>query len=161
MNPLGAAAQPSRPVGCAGVQQKGGLSIRCIGRIHPHAALSTSVVFPMGTKGPFSVEQGRELVAALGIPADVRTSAHYSDDPEGFKRRLLAGRTQIVLHKSSPAYGHFFALVPRKRGKEVELFDSESKQGGSIREYLHSGGNTTAPWGGWAARSTSCAAYRR
>ena len=69
--------------------------------------------------GPFSVSQGNDLAARLGIPADVGTAAVFSDDPGGFKRRLLAGRSQIVLWKSRPMYGHFFALVPRKGGREV------------------------------------------
>ena len=106
----------------------------------------------VGTQGPFSIQQARALVKGLGIPADVAPAAIHSDDPEGFKRRLRAGRAQIVLHKSSPSYGHYFALVPRKGGKQVELFDSETKGAGNINEYLHRGGNYNGPVG-WMGRA--------
>ena len=86
--------------------------------------------------GPFSVEQGNALAAQLGIPADVGTAAVFSDDVGGFKKRLLAGRSQIMLWKSRPMYGHFFALVPRKGGREVEIYDSQAARGETLRDYL-------------------------
>ena len=86
--------------------------------------------------GPFSVESGNALAAQLGIPADVGTAAAFSDDVGGFLARLRAGRSQIVLWKSRPMYGHFFALVPRKGGRELEIYDSQAARGETLRDYL-------------------------
>ena len=107
--------------------------------------------------GPFSVTQGNDWAARLGIPADVGTAAVFSDDPGGFKRRLLAGRSQIVLWKSRPMYGHFFALVPRKGGREVEVYDSQAAGGEeTLRDYLDGrrGDKRNGP-PGWLGRVVS------
>ena len=105
--------------------------------------------------GPFSVEQGNALAAQLGIPADVGTAAVFSDDVGGFKKRLLAGRSQIMLWKSRPMYGHFFALVPRKGGREVEIYDSQAARGETLRGYLEGkrGTRLNGPPVGWGRRS--------
>ena len=106
--------------------------------------------------GPFSVEQGSALAAQLGIPADVGTAAVFSDDVGGFKKRLLAGRSQIMLWKSRPMYGHFFALVPRKGGREIEIYDSQAARGETARDYLDGkrGDKLNGP-PGWLGRALS------
>ena len=102
--------------------------------------------------GPFSVAQGNALAKRLGIPADVKTAAAAADSPRAFARRLLGGRTQILLWKSRPAYGHFFALVPRKGGQEIELYDSQAERGETRGDYLDGGGPLNGP-PGWLGRT--------
>ena len=63
--------------------------------------------------GPYSVAQVRQMGEALGIPVDVQTAAVASDDTEGFGERLLEGRPQVLLVKSSPTFGHYILLMGR------------------------------------------------
>ena len=105
----------------------------------------------MTTKGfgPYSVEVARELSKHLGLKSDVGTAASFSDDPVGFQRRLLEGRPQIVLHKSSPSYGHWF-LIHRLPSGAIEVFDSQATGGETLDELLmgdqDNGYNGPAGW---------------
>ena len=89
----------------------------------------------MAGPGPFSVEEGKELIKQLGLQADIGTAAVFSDDPAGFVSRLLAGRPQIVLWKSRPTYGHF-VLLHRLPSGDFEFFDSQASNGETLDEFL-------------------------
>ena len=78
--------------------------------------------------GPFSIEQGRELVSLFELPIDIHTAVHLSETQSSMKHRLGLGRSQIILFKQTPVYGHFIALVPRP--KSVEVFDPAASPGG-------------------------------
>ena len=81
------------------------------------------------------------MAESLGIPVDVQTAAVASDDPEGFGERLMEGRPQIVLVKSSEALGHFILLMGRHLDAtgaptDIELFDSQAKEARTVPGYL-------------------------
>ena len=86
--------------------------------------------------GPFSIKETQALADIAGVPARVMTMAVGSDDPEALAADLLSGVGLVLLHKDSDWAGHFIALVPRKGGTVVELFDP---LGGatSVETYLH------------------------
>ena len=89
----------------------------------------------MAGPGPFSVKDGRELIQHLGLQADIGTAAVFSDNPAAFVKRLLAGRPQIILWKSTSSYGHF-VLLHRLPSGDLEFFDSQAANGENLDEFL-------------------------
>ena len=89
--------------------------------------------------GPYTIATGRAIADHLGIPADINLSARLAQDPEGFKARLLAGRPQVILHRQTPTYGHFFLVHrrPTGAGSALEVYDSQATSGDILGELLH------------------------
>ena len=99
--------------------------------------------------GPYHSDDAKTLAKHLGIPADIMRSDVAARDPEAFQKRLLEGRPQILLHRSSPRYGHYF-LIHRLPSGAIEVFDSQATGGETLDELLmgdqDNGYNGPAGW---------------